>query len=325
MQLQDQLKEIYPSAKEPLFRRLMGAEELSYLREKKSIIGFELDLERTQLLNGFTLIAIQKHTIYGYRSDQSEEPRLVLFPPLDKLFDNEFDLLKLYVIKKEFTDAAFQGKIIGSGRFDTLVRDLTPPEKEVDIPSGISEKMVAHMEKIRDQEALLNAPYDVEDVPVQVKETGHKITPKPKVEAPPEEIPEESPYDDGLNDFDQMDEPWDEASYDQFEDQSSTYDDFEEEYDDKPSELFYENTEQPEAEREPEEQVITEDPRTTKLKSQTFESLSDVSDYVSNQLGIPKALSVQVVNKALQSGVDPKYRIDLAVKLFAKLFDEKKV
>ncbi|MGL5253541.1 MAG: hypothetical protein ACRC9L_00725, partial [Brevinema sp.] len=169
--IKDQLKEIDPSAKEPLFRRLMSSEDLAYLREGKTIVGFEVDLTSHQELPGFTLIAIRKHTIYAYRSDLDEKPRLILFPPLDKLFDREFDMLGLMVKKTVFKDATFRGRVIGEGRFDMLVKDLTPPEKEIDIPAGVSHQMVEHMKNIKDNHTILGASEDaVSDIPVNVRE-----------------------------------------------------------------------------------------------------------------------------------------------------------
>ena len=84
--LLEQLRELSPSAKENLFRRLMAEESLGYLREKNSIVGFEVNLAADQVLSGFTLIAIQKHTIYAFCSDfdLQEEPKLILFPPSQK-------------------------------------------------------------------------------------------------------------------------------------------------------------------------------------------------------------------------------------------------
>lgn len=293
--MREQLKDIDPSAKEPLFRRIMGDKRLSYLREGKGIIGFELDLDVEQRLSGFLLVGIQKHTIYVYRSDLDEEPRLVLFPSLDKLFDDDFEILRLYVIKKVFYDATFNGKVLGTGRLDTLVTDLTPPEKEVDIPEGVSEQMLAHMRKIKEQGVLLAQE---NNVPVE-----EDIVTESTVEA----APMDEGYVDDYNNYDEYD------SFDEGGDVGYGYDEFEEEP--IADESAYEETvEEP-----------TDDERTLKLREQTFASLVEVGDFATLRLGVPKAISTQVVNKALQSNVDAEYRIELAILLFGKLFNDKKI
>ena len=145
--LMTQVRELSPSAREPLFRRLMVDESLAYLREKNNIIGFELDMSVEQSLSGFSLIGIQKHTIYAFVSDLKETPRLILFPPLDKLFDSAFELLDLQVMKKQFTNAKFEGKELDRGVLRDLVRNLTPPEKEVDISKQVAEQMAKQMKQ----------------------------------------------------------------------------------------------------------------------------------------------------------------------------------
>lgn len=299
--MREQLKEINPSAKAPLFRRLMTEENLAYLRDDKSIVGFELNLDAAQRLSGFTLIGIQKHTIYAYRSDLEEEPTLVLFPPLDKLFDSTFNMLDLDVTKRRYTSADFIGTSLGTGTFGYLVKDLTPPEKEVDIPDGVSDQMIEQMKRIQD---------GVEAIPLS----------KP-IESVPSDI--EVPVDDQepqLNDFDDyggFDEGgFDEGGYEAFEDY------------DEPSDMDTEDTSQ--SVEEPVETVtaIEEDPRTTQLKAQVFETLPDLSDYVHLRLGVQKSVCVQVTNRALQSAEVAQGRVasvDLAVMLFGKLFNDKRL
>lgn len=299
--MREQLKEINPSAKAPLFRRLMTEENLAYLRDDKSIVGFELNLDAAQRLSGFTLIGIQKHTIYAYRSDLEEEPTLVLFPPLDKLFDSTFNMLDLDVTKRRYTSADFIGPSLGTGTFGYLVKDLTPPEKEVDIPDGVSDQMIEQMKRIQE---------GVEAIPLS----------KP-IESVPSDI--EVPVDDQepqLNDFDDyggFDEGgFDEGGYEAFEDY------------DEPSDMDGDDTSQ--SVEEPVETVaaVEEDPRTTQLKAQVFETLPDLSDYVHLRLGVQKSVCVQVTNRALQSAEVAQGRVasvDLAVMLFGKLFNDKRL
>lgn len=302
-----QIKELAPSAKEPLFRRLMVEESLAYLREKQGIIGFELDLQVDQSLSGFALIGIQKHTIYAYCSDLQESPKLILFPSLEKLFDPAFELLDLHVVKKVYTDSQFKGMKLSSGPLSKLVKDLTPPMKKVDIPESVADAMSKQMQSIETGGTVVQMGEEREEVPVNVTEQT------PVVEEPPLEEPlYEEPMEDQLNaGFVEDENPYDgfeENGYDAY----GGYDDYDA-YD------SYDAYEEPSIE-EP-----VEDERSTILKSQDFDSLGAVSDFVYLKLGVSKPLATTVVNRALQSNVSPEYRIDLAKKLFCKLFDEKKI
>lgn len=312
--LTTQVRELSPSAREPLFRRLMVEESLSYLRDNNSIIGFEVDMSADQTLSGFALIAIQKHTTYAFVSDLNEKPRLILFPPLDKLFDPAFELLGLMVVKKKFTSSDFKGTMVERGLMEDLVRDLTPPVKEVDIPKQVAEQMAKRI-----QEAGKNPPAEKPKAP----------DPKPELETAEPEVPEddgffveepgEPPMEMDLNaGFD--DGGFDDNNFDDYNESFDEYGGYESGFDDSGFDDGGFDMAEPEPEPEP-----VGDPRTVKLKAQTFQSLSEVSDFCSNVLGVQRALAVNVVNKALQSNVAPEYRIDLAIKLFAKLFDEKKI
>lgn len=301
-----QIKELAPSAKEPLFRRLMVEESLAYLREKQGIIGFELDLQVDQSLSGFALIGIQKHTIYAYCSDLQESPKLILFPSLEKLFDPAFELLDLHVVKKVYTDSQFKGMKLSSGPLSKLVKDLTPPMKKVDIPESVADAMSKQMQSIETGGTVVQMGEEREEVPVKVTEQT------PVVEEPVVEPMYEEPMEDQLNaGFVEDENPYDgfeENGYDAY----GGYDDYDA-YD------SYDAYEEP-----PIEEPI-EDERSTILKSQEFDSLGAVSDFVYLKLGVSKPLATTVVNRALQSNVSPEYRIDLAKKLFCKLFDEKKI
>lgn len=306
-----QIKELAPSAKEPLFRRLMVEESLAYLREKQGIIGFELDLQVDQSLSGFALIGIQKHTIYAYCSDLQESPKLILFPSLEKLFDAAFELLDLHVVKKVYTDSQFKGMKLSSGPLSKLVKDLTPPMKKVDIPESVADAMSKQMQSIETGGTVVQMGEEREEVPVNVTEQT------PVVEEPVVEPMYEEPMEDQLNaGFVEDENPYDgfeENGYDAY----GGYDDYDA-YD------SYDAYEEPLIE-EPIEEEPVEDERSTILKSQDFDSLGAVSDFVYLKLGVSKPLATTVVNRALQSNVSPEYRIDLAKKLFCKLFDEKKI
>lgn len=306
-----QIKELPPSAKEPLFRRLLVEESLSYLREKQGIIGFELDLNVEQRLSGFALIGIQKHTIYAYRSDLQETPKLILFPSLEKLFDPAFELLTLHVTKRIYTDSKFIGMKLGSGELSRLVKDLTPPVKKVDIPEAVADAMSKQMQSIESGGTVLQMGEERDEVPVKVTEQT------PVVEEPPVDEPlYEEPMEDQLNaGFMEEDDPYggfEEGGYDAYND-----------YDGYDSYATYDV--EPEPDTLPVEEEPVEDERSTILRAQTFQSLGEISDFVYLQLGVSKPLATTVVNRALQSNVSPEFRIDLAKKLFCKLFDEKKI
>ena len=288
--LETQIQELSPSVKDALFRRLLYADNLAWLRDEKKknqVIGFEVDLE-DQELSGFALVAIQRHTIIAYVSDRGENPRLILFPTLETLFDPGFELLDLIVTRKEFLDASFKGRETGHGRFGDMVKDLTPPNRKMDIPETVVEQMAAQMEEEEErpqtsepivQKELKAVPKNPEPVPETI----------PKEEDPPEEfLDEEDDFEDSGY-----------GSYDEYED----YDDYDD-YEDEPA---------------------AEPSRSELLASQTFTSLSDVVDFVVLKLGIRRELAVTLANKVMQSQVAPKQRPALAVKLFCKLFDEGKI
>lgn len=302
-----QIRELPPSAKEPLFRRLISTENLSYLKDGNNLIGFEVDTKADQELSGFTLIGIQKHTIYAYCSDPGEPPRLVLFPSLEKLFDPEFGLLNLQVTKRLFHDSTFRGKALGSGKFKELVRDLTPPEKQVDVPASVLESMAEHMKSAESGTPTAAELDRAEEVPV-------KVTKEVVVEEEPETFTEEPDYVDGDPGY-VDEEPQD------FSDYESGFSDYDGGYADYEPEL----SEDSESPTEPEPEIPAEDSRSTQLKAQAFASLPDVTDFCANVLHVNRSLCVTLVNRALQSPVAPEDRIALAVKLFCKLFDEKRI
>ena len=288
--LETQIQELSPSVKDALFRRLLYADNLAWLRNEKKknqVIGFEVDLE-DQELSGFALVAIQRHTIIAYVSDRGENPRLILFPTLETLFDPGFELLDLVVTRKEFADASFKGRETGHGRFGDMVKDLTPPNRKMDIPETVVEQMAAQMEEEEER------PQTSESTIQKESEAAPK-----KPEPVPENIPEEEdPPEEFLDEEDDFEDSG-YGSYDEYED----YEDYDN-YEDEPA-------------IEPSKSEI--------LASQTFASLSDVVDFVVLKLGVRRDLALTLANKVMQSQVAPKQRPALAVKLFCKLFDEGKI
>lgn len=312
--LMTQVRELSPSAREPLFRRLMVDESLAYLREKNNIIGFELDMSVEQSLSGFSLIGIQKHTIYAFVSDLKETPRLILFPPLDKLFDSAFELLDLQVMKKQFTNAKFEGKELDRGVLRDLVRNLTPPEKKVDISKQVAEQMAKQMKQADVPKPAPSkkpvAPMPTSDTIDSAPVMEESFVDEPIMDEPPVEMDLNAGFVDDDPGYDMYDENFD--SYDSEYDSGYVYD----------TDIDEDSAEEPVGDPE---LIPDEDPRTLRLQEQSFQSLSEVSDFCSGVLGVQRPLAVNVVNKALQSNVAPDYRIELAIKLFAKLFNEKKI
>lgn len=143
MNLQEQIKTINPSVAPALFRLLMRDESTAYLRENNGIIGFEIS-EDSPTLEGFALIGMRKRTILAYRSEATI-PKLVIFPSMDKLFNHNFGLLHLKAKKMLYRSDTFRGKEIEEGIISDLVRDLTPPEKNVELPDHLTEQMIRIM------------------------------------------------------------------------------------------------------------------------------------------------------------------------------------
>lgn len=298
--LESQIRELSPSVKDALFRRLLFAEDLAWLRDEKKkdrVIGFEVELDG-QELSGFALIAIQRHTVIAFVSDRDESPRLILFPTLETLFDPGFELLNLIVTRKEFKDATFHGISNGHGRFGDMVKDLTPPNRKVDIPDTVVEQMAGSI-----------AREEAEQQPEPIQ----SVSPAPSVPKPaPVKEPEEPSYEE---------EPYEEGPPEGFDEEPDNFEDFQEPgYDDYDDYSGYEEPE-PELEPEPKKELS----RSEKLKAQTFGSLNEVIDFTVMKLGINRPLAVTLVNKAMQSKVSPEYRVQLAVNIFCKLIDENRI
>lgn len=301
--LESQIRELSPSVKDALFRRLLFAEDLAWLRDEKKkdrVIGFEVELDE-QELSGFALIAIQRHTVIAFVSDRNESPRLILFPTLETLFDPGFGLLNLIVTRKEFKDATFHGISNGHGRFGDMVKDLTPPNRKMDIPDTVVEQMAGSI-----------AREEAEQQPEPVQQ----VSPAPSVPKPApvkeQEVLEDPSYEE---------EPYEEGPPEGFDEEPDNFEDFQEPgYDDYDDYSGYEEPE-PELGPEPKKELS----RSEKLKAQTFGSLNEVIDFTVMKLGINRPLAVTLANKAMQSKVSPEYRVQLAVNIFCKLIDENRI
>lgn len=293
--LESQIMELSPSVKDALYRRLMFADDLAWLRNEKKkdkVIGFEVDLDG-QELPGFALIAIQRHTVIAYVSDRDENPCLILFPTLETLFDPGFELLDLMVTKKEFSDAGFHGVSLGHGRFGDMVRDLTPPNRKMDLAETVIKQMAAIIQQTEE-------PSPEKQEPVKKPQAHLKKEPIVEPDKNPEyeEEPPEDFYEEPPEDFDSYEEPDDFDSYEE-----PGYEDYET------------------GTKEPEPALS----RSEQLKAQTFDTLNEVIDFTVMKLGINRPLAVTLANRAMQSQVSPEYRVQLAVNIFCKLMDEEKI
>ena len=192
MSLIEQIKSINPSAKDPLFRRLLREDDLGYLRDGEKIIGFEIDINNSKELSGYTMIGVQKHTILAFKSDLNEEDRLILFPSMDKLFDESFELLDLTVIKQEFTNSDFKGRVLDKGVLRRVVSDLTPPLRSVELPQGVSEAMVQAMleENANSVRATSKPTSQPTSKPTQQQTQQPTPQPKPTQQPTPQPTPQ---------------------------------------------------------------------------------------------------------------------------------------
>ena len=302
MTINQQLENIDPSVKDALFRRLMSEEDLGYLRdEANSIIGFELDLENSKPLSGFSIIAIQKHTILGYRSDLDEPNKLIIFPSMEKLTDMAFDLQSLTVYRCVYHSADFNGKKISHGTLGEVAQDLIPPYKAVEVPDDMAQSMINTLRESGTEPEHQSNPSTV------VRDDVHMDEP------PFDDHMDEPPFDDHMDEppmdvpFDSpMDEPPMDASFDDFND--SPFDSYEE----SPAE-------------DPDIEESSDSEKAAELKAQSFTQLSQVSDYVVIHMGVAPDLANNVITAALNATSERATQIEVAVLLFAKLFNENKL
>lgn len=195
MDILEQIKTVNPSVAPALFRLLMREESVAYLRENNGIIGFEIKPDSEEIA-GFALIGMRKRTVLAYRSEDTK-PRLIIFPSMDKLFNHSFGLLGLSAKKVFIKSDDFRGKVLDEGVIADLVRDLTPPEKNVELPDQVTEQMIRIMiseHSDQEEEDLESAHAS----PERFKPIGSSMTSQPKVlQTPIDDIPtepQENPY-----------------------------------------------------------------------------------------------------------------------------------
>lgn len=314
-ELLEQLTDINPSVPDALFRRLLRDDELGYLRESdNSIIGFEVDLENSVPLSGFAKIGIQKHTILAYRSDLHELKKLILFPSMNKLFNDSYGLLGLTVIKTEYSSDSFKGKVLDRGLLQDVIVDLTPPAKQVELPQGLTDAIV---------EAMIDAGNSLN------KETRRTRLSDPVTSTAISNEPETIPTQD-MEDIPSVFMDDDPVFFDEFSTDTADNPVFMDEYSDEPatettgieitgpvSEEFI--TDEHESISE---EALAFDFRAIQLLNTKFTNVTEVSNKAI-RLGVPEAIANQIIVKVLESVDDPISRIEFARQLFVRVFNEK--
>lgn len=303
MKLSKQIDIIDPSAKDALFRRLLYEENLGYLRDDKSIIGFEVVLDQEAELSGYTIIAIQKHTILAFKSDIDEPKRLILFPAMSKIEDPEFQLLNLKVERKVFKNESFKARAQYTGLLKDVAKDLIPPYKKVEVSDEMASSMKQAMKAtafgtdIGEKPKKPTAVHIDADVPFTESTDAPIDSPEVPIDVPidaPMDVPMDVP--DDISEFDEYEQPGDDFHDSESDDEV-----------DNPS------------------KIKPTDERSIKLSEQEFHSISQVSDYVILNLGVQSDLASNVVTAALNATPVPDTQVDVAVLLFIKLFNDKKI
>ena len=309
MSILEQIKEIDPSDKAALFRRLLYQKDLGYLRDKngdKKIIGFNVQLDQQEELSGFTIIAIQKHTILAYKSDLGEDEKLILFPSLDKLSDPSFEMDNLEVTREIYRDDSFNGQVVSKGTLSEVTRDLLPPYKKVEVSDDFGESLT---------NSLLEAS----------KSEDEKQAQKPSQKTKPDDLDdEEVPAGDGMPNGDNIEDvppDFDEAVPPDFDDSPLPPDveDADDLDDDSPDDEIDDDL--------PDDDLDEEDPRAKELNQMSgkFTKMSDLTYYVVTHYGVNADMANNVATAAIGSVDTPATQIDVAILLYIKLFHAGKI
>lgn len=301
MAIIDQIKNIDPSDKAALFRRLLYEKDLGFLRPQngdKEIIGFEIDNNQSTELSGFAIIAIQKHTILAYKSDLGEPQKLVIFPTIDKMTDPAFELGKLQVKREIFSDDSFNGQVISTGRFSDVAQDLMPDMQNdtIEISDDFSQSL---------SQSMLDAS----------KDENKEVEITPKEDDNDDMMTDGMPGANDIPEFD--DEPFDsEPPFDESEFNEPPFDEdsqFDDELDDTMPNFNTSDDNHDERGKE------------LNAMSGKFEKMSDLTYYVVTHYGVNADMANNVATAAINSTSDPKTQIDVAILLYVKLFDAGKI
>ena len=312
-ELLEQLNDINPSVPDALFRRLLREDELGYLRESdRTIIGFEVDLENSIPLSGFAKIGIQKHTILAYRSDLHEPKKLVLFPSMNKLFNESYGLLSLFVTKTEYVSDDFKGRVISKGLLKDVIADLTPPAKQVELPQGLTDAIVEAMidagNELNKETRRTRLSDPITQSSSNNSTTSNSVNTIPSVHD--EEIPSVYMDDDPVF-FDELSSMGDDPVFlDEYNEPLTEIENL--------SDLIIDD----DSEDSISEESLSFDFRAIQLLNSKFNTITDVSNKAI-LLGVPEPIANQIVVKVLQSVEDPISRIEFARQLFVRVFNEK--
>lgn len=309
MSILEQIKEIDPSDKSALFRRLLYQKDLGYLRDKngdKKIIGFNVQLDQQEELSGFTIIAIQKHTILAYKSDLGEDEKLILFPSLDKLSDPSFEMDNLEVTREIYSDDSFNGQVVSKGTLSEVTRDLLPPYKKVEVSDDFGKSLT---------NSLLEASKSEDEK--QAQESSQQIKPDDLND-------DEVPTNDGMpngDDIDDVPPDFDDSVPPDFDDSPFPPDveDDDEMDDDSPDDDLDNEL--------PDDDDDEEDPRAKELNQMSgkFTKMSDLTYYVVTHYGVNADMANNVATAAIGSVDTPATQIDVAILLYIKLFHAGKI
>ena len=302
-ELLEQLNDINPSV----------PDALGYLRESdRTIIGFEVDLENSIPLSGFAKIGIQKHTILAYRSDLHEPKKLVLFPSMNKLFNESYGLLSLFVTKTEYASDDFKGRVISKGLLKDVIADLTPPAKQVELPQGLTDAIVEAMidagNELNKETRRTRLSDPITQSSSNNSTTSNSVNTIPSVHD--EEIPSVYMDDDPVF-FDELSPMGDDPVFlDEYNEPLTEIENL--------SDLIIDD----DSEDSISEESLSFDFRAIQLLNSKFNTITDVSNKAI-LLGVPEPIANQIVVKVLQSVEDPISRIEFARQLFVRVFNEK--
>lgn len=332
-ELETQIKSIDPSAKDALFRRLLYEQSLAYLRPNKNeIIGFNVDLSNNDLLAGYAIIAIQKHTILAYKSDLDEQPKLILFPTIDKLRDPEFDLMRLNVERTVYDDDTFTGKLQKTGTLNDVARDLLPPFADAQISNddakAFGESLHESLSDNQNQtpqkgtDAPTPTVNDVDDNPEDLTDYGLDDDALPQSKPPFDDS-----FDDSFDDGPDFDDSFDDTpDFDGDETTNNDPDDLVTANAD--GHIFHRATTE-DINNNNENTLTIEDSRGADLnnldRNNEFKTMKDLTYYVITKYNVNADVANNVANLAGQKGKTQRDQIELAILIFIKLFNMHKI
>ena len=257
-------------------------------------------------------IGIQKHTILAYRSDLHEPKKLVLFPSMNKLFNESYGLLSLFVTKTEYASDDFKGRVISKGLLKDVIADLTQPAKQVELPQGLTDAIVQAKidagNELNKETRRTRLSDPITQSSSNNSTTSNSVNTIPSVHD--EEIPSVYMDDDPVF-FDELSPMGDDPVFlDEYNEPLTEIENL--------SDLIIDD----DSEDSISEESLSFDFRAIQLLNSKFNTITDVSNKAI-LLGVPEPIANQIVVKVLQSVEDPISRIEFARQLFVRVFNEK--